>query len=109
MSKKPSRRKKARPARKRPMTFRISVEAQEMIVTYNPRWTSYFGQFEFRSPHNPPRRIPVSQSGYLSHFVPTAEVKAAKSVQAFARDEALTLIQCKLSRRPDPRQLPLFQ
>ena len=39
-----------------------------MIVTYQPNWTTDVGRFEFRSPDEPPRRIPVSETGYRSHF-----------------------------------------
>lgn len=47
----PSRRK----AIKRFITFTLVVEAQEMIVTYQPDWMTDVGHFEFRSPHEPPR------------------------------------------------------
>ena len=33
------------------------------------------GQFVFRSPHKPARRIPVSQTGYRSHFADMSEVE----------------------------------
>ena len=42
------------------VTFKLVIEAQEMVVDYKPNWVSDYGQFEFRSPHKPPRRIPAS-------------------------------------------------
>jgi hypothetical protein len=43
------------------ITFTLVIEAQEMIVTYQPNWMTDVGHFEFRSPHEPARRIPVSE------------------------------------------------
>ncbi len=48
------------------ITFRLTVEAQEMVVDYKPHYLKDVGHFEFRSPHEPPRRIPVSETGYRS-------------------------------------------
>jgi hypothetical protein len=80
-----------------------------MVVKYRPHWMGDMAMLEFRSPHKPPRRIPVSETGYRSHYVPREEVEAASSVQDFARDEALAILQSGLSRKHDPRQLGLFQ
>ncbi len=109
MSKKLSRRTKAAPAKRKRMTFRITVEAQEMIVSYEPDWMVDMGHFEFRSPHKPLRRIPFSETGYLSHFAYMDEVKQAKSPQDFALEEARALLRRGCQRREDPRQLALFQ
>jgi hypothetical protein len=108
MSKKPSRRKKARPAKKRPVTFRISVEAQPVVVRYQPNWMGDTGQFEFSSPYKPPRRTPLSNSGYYCHFVSMDEVKAAKSPQDFAREEAVALLRSRRRVWDEPNELPLF-
>ena len=108
MSKPSQRRKKARPGRKRYVSFRIAVEAQEMVVSYRPNRFGGMGQFEFRSPHKPPRRIPVSETGYLSHFASMEEVKAAKSPKDFARDEALALLRSRRRVRDEANELPLF-
>jgi hypothetical protein len=99
----PSRRKK------RTVTFNLVVEAQEMIVDYQPNWMADTGHFEFRSPHKPPRRIPVSETGYRSHFAQMEDVEASSSPQEYARDAVLALLR---SRRPargeDSDRLPLF-
>jgi hypothetical protein len=108
MSKKLTRRKKARRVKQRRMTFRISVEAQPVVVHYRPNWMRDMGQFEFRSPYRPPRRIPVSDSGYYCHFAPTEEVKAAKSPQDFAREEALALLRSRRRAWDETNELPLF-
>jgi hypothetical protein len=43
------------------------------------------GHFEFRSPHEPPRRIPISETGYRSHFAPMDDVEASTSPQEYMR------------------------
>ena len=101
--------KKAPPAKRRRQTFKIVVEAQEMSVSYQPRWMGTWAKFEFKSPHKPPRRIPVSETGYRCHYVSMREVDAAKSPREFARDEARDLLRWKCRSREDPDQLPLFQ
>lgn len=109
MSKKPSRRRKAPPAKRRRMTFTLTVEAQPMIVSYEPHWMRDFGQFEFRSPYKPARRIPVSETGYRSHHAPMADVEAAASPQDYARAIVLAVLGSKQSKPEDPRQLALFR
>lgn len=102
--------RKAPPAKRRRQTFRIVVEAQPMVVAYEPRWLkSNYAHFEFRSPHKPARRIPVSETGYQSHFAVMDDVKAAGGPQGFAREFVLAALRSKQSRPVDPRQLPLFQ
>jgi hypothetical protein len=53
-----------REAKKQFISFTLVIEAQEMIVTYQPNWMTDVGHFEFRSPEEPARRIPVSETGY---------------------------------------------
>jgi hypothetical protein len=108
MSKKLIRRKKARRAKQRRMTFRISVEAQPVVVHYQPNWMGDTVQFEFRSPYRPPRRIPVSDTGYYCHFASMEDVKAAKSPQDFAREEALALLRSRRRAWDQTNELPLF-
>lgn len=109
MSKKPSPRRKAPPAKRRRLTFALTVEAQPMRVSYEPHWMPDLGHFEFRSPYNPARRIPVSETGYRSHFAPMAEVEAAASPQDYARAVVLAELVLKLSKPEDRRQLALFR
>jgi hypothetical protein len=99
---KPSRRKAGRkPIRKekRKLSFRLIVEAQNMLVSYEPDTLGGYGHFEFRSPHKPPRRILVSETGYLSHFAPMEEVAAAGSPADFARDYALSVLDAGSQQR----------
>jgi hypothetical protein len=110
MSKKPSRRRKASPRKHRRETFTITVEAQPMIVSYEPNWLkSGNAHFVFRSPHNPPQRIPVSDTGYLSHFAAMEDVRQARSPHNFARAFVLAALDSKPTRPADPRQLALFR
>ncbi len=78
-----------------------------MIVSYQANWMPGVGHFEFRSPHEPPKRIPVSETGYRSLFAPMEEIAAFDSPQDYAREAALSMLR----KRPadnDPRQLVLF-
>ena len=80
-----------------------------MVVSYEPRWLkSNWAHFEFRSPHKPARRIPVSDTGYLSHFASMEDVKEARSPKNFAREFVLAVLRSKKARPEDPRQLALF-
>jgi hypothetical protein len=101
----PSRRK----AKRRVITFTLVIEAQELIVEYQPNWMTDVGRFVFRSPHEPPRRIPVSETGYRSHFAPMEDVKASSSPQDYARGVALGLLRSRRKSTVDESdQLPLF-
>jgi hypothetical protein len=98
--------------------FTLTIEAQDMRVRYRPDYftSADYGHFEFRSPHEPARRIPVSETGYCSHFSPMWQIREAPSVEEYARAVALLLMR----RRPEPddgeadeladdrRQLALF-
>lgn len=116
-AKRPSRRKagrRAAPKAKRRSTFRLTVEAQEMLVTYTRHWSNFEGwldHFEFRSPHETPRRIPVSTTGYLSHFVPSEEVAQARTPQDYARafvERTIGDTRSAMRSSSNERQLSLF-
>jgi hypothetical protein len=110
MSTKPQRRKQATPRKRRKTMFKIVVEAQPMLVSYEPRWRgSGFAHFEFRSPHKPARRIPVSETGYKSLFARMDDVSQLESPQAFVRAHVCAILDAKRSRPGDPRQLALFR
>ena len=88
----------------------LTIEAQEIVVHY---WSHYFvaadyARFEFRSPQEPPRRIPLSETGYRSHFAATEEVAASSSPQEYARDFVLSQIRSYSNAKTDRNQLPLF-
>ena len=92
--------------------FTLIIDAQEMSVRYHPYWTrglAPYGHFEFRSPCEPRRRIPVSETGYRSYFAPMHEVEAAPSVEEYARAVALALIAAKSGPSvTDADQLAMF-
>jgi hypothetical protein len=102
------------PKPKRKIAFRLVVEAQEMLVEYEPNWSEgefACGHFEFKSPHKPPRRIAISETGYQSHFAPMAEIDAYESPEAYARayvESVLNAFQKGKSRMTDRKQLSLF-
>jgi hypothetical protein len=90
--------------------FELVIEAQRMLVDYQPHWMRDTGHFEFRSPHDPARRIPVNETGYRSHFAAMEEVEAAASPQEYARLAALAIMGQRAGRRveKDSGQLALF-
>ena len=94
----------------RAITFSLTVDAQQMRVRYQPNYFADTGHFEFRSPHKPPRRIPISQTGYRSHFASMEDIEAAQSPQEYARMVALALLfgEKGASVRKESRQLSLF-
>jgi hypothetical protein len=92
----------------KPQKFRISVEGQEMVVEYEPDWMDGMGHFQFRSPHEPARRIPVSETGYRSHFAGMDEIEDAESPQAYARLYALSLIRRVPAEASQPSLLSLL-
>ena len=105
------RKKAAAPKRPRVQRFKLTVEAQPMIVTYTPNgWTGSYpcGKFEFASPHKPARRIPVSTTGYWCHFAPVDEVEEAGSPEEYARLLAIDCIEGKTKRRHSDREPTLF-
>jgi len=107
-----SKRRKPRkgpPAKSGCKTFRLAIEGQPMLVSYEPHWMRDVGHFEFRSPHNPPRRIPVSETGYRSCYAPMEQIDAAPSPEDFAGEVALVLLRReKPHSRDDAAQLSLF-
>lgn len=53
--------------------------------------------------------IPISETGYRSHFAAMDEVEASSSPQDYARDVALALLApAQQSKDNDSDQLPLF-
>jgi len=81
------------------ITFTLTIEAQQMTVRYRPNYfvTAGYAHFEFTSPHEPPRRIPVSETGYRSHFSPMHEIEAAPNVEEYARALAMAIMGAKSS------------
>ena len=77
------------------ISFTIIVEGQAMHVRYQPDYFASIGyaHFEFSSPHEPRRRIPLSETGYRSHFVLREEVEAAPDEGTYAQALALALMR----------------
>jgi hypothetical protein len=104
-----SRRTTAPPAKDKLITFTIVIDAQEIVVSYRPHWMQDVGHFEFRSPYKPRRPIPISETGYLSHFADMKDIESATSPQDFARDAALTMLSSERNTdAEDGGQLSLF-
>ncbi len=65
-------------------TFTLTVDSQEMRVRYKPNYiggTDPYALIEFTSPHEPPRRIPVSETGYRSFFAPMSEIEEPQALR----------------------------
>ena len=93
------------------ITFTLTIDAQDIVVCYRPRYfaTADYAHFAFTSPHEPPRRIPVSDTGYRSHFSPMHEIEAAPSVEEYAHALVLALMGMKSGPDEDEEeQLTLF-
>jgi hypothetical protein len=96
---------------KRKVRFELTIDAQPMLVDYVAYWTggiAPYGHFEFRSPHQPPRRIPISETGYRSYFGPMEDIEAEASPQEYARRVALALIKREPKAEQNGDQLALF-
>ena len=96
------------------ITFTLTIDAQEVRVRYRLHYfvTADYGHFEFTSPSEPRRRIPVSETGYRSHFSPMHEVEAAPSVEEYALALARALMTSAAcpeeNAESDDRQFALF-
>lgn len=91
-------------------TFTLTFEGQRMHVSYTPHYLTDYGHFAFSSPYDPPRRIPVSETGYRSHFAPMWEIQEASSPEIYAEAVVRALLNAK-KKKPDAesdRQPALF-
>jgi hypothetical protein len=93
-------------------TFVLTIDAQEIRVRYQPNYiggTDPYALIEFTSPHEPRRRIPVSETGYRSFFAPMCEIEAAPSLEKYTGLVAMFLINEQRSPElADADQLDLF-
>jgi hypothetical protein len=108
----PTKTKAKKQANKKPtkQRFELVIDGQRMLVDYVPYWMGDMGHLEFRSPHTPARRIPVSETGYRSHFGAMEDIEAEATPQDYARLAALAIIREKHGRaeQEDSDQLALF-
>jgi hypothetical protein len=101
MTKAHTRKAPARKPRAGKRQFKLTFEAQDMLVDYTPDYmtgSDPTALFEFRSPHQPSWRIPVSATGYRSHFAPMSAVEAEPIPEEYARLAALTFIRCAMKK-----------
>lgn len=82
--------------------FSIMVEGQQMLVRYCAYYFRYgdyaIGHLEFFSPHEPIRRIPISDTGYRSHFAEMVEIESFARVDEYA-------VAVVMAHRSDREQL----
>ncbi len=97
------------------LRFTITLDGQAVHVRYQPRRFADCGHFEFTAPQ-PGRRIPMSETGYRSHFSPMWEIEAAPGIEDYARELGRKLAQLPTGPHDDddgetgdqPAQLALF-
>jgi hypothetical protein len=108
----PTKPKAKKPTDKKPkkQRFELVIDGQRMLVDYVPYWMGDTGHLEFRSPYTPARRIPVSETGYRSHFGAMEEIEAEATPQDYARLAALAIMREKGLAAPkaEDDQLALF-
>ncbi|MHC5853564.1 hypothetical protein [Nostoc sp.] len=88
--------------------FTLTLHGQVMKVTFHPYRFANYGHIEFKSPYTPPRRIPVRETGYRSHFVPMHEIEEYADIESCAREMAIALMNARPQEEPEERQLTLF-
>jgi hypothetical protein len=82
--------------------FEITVDGVSIAVRYRPGFFSETDHFEFRHPEGQNKPIPISRTGYRSHFVHESFVAAADSPEAFAKAFCLAV----LSSSGEPEEQP---
>ena len=86
--------------------FSLTIEGQQIDIAYTPNKYADHGHFEFHSPHQPPRRILISETGYRSYFAPMWKVEEVGCPQACA--EAIIKALMKMQTVADDPQPSLF-
>lgn len=95
------------------ITFEITIDSQPMIVHYEPDYiANYLAHFEFHSPHHPPKQIPVSETGYRSHFAYVEELKDIPDIEEYIYQVAHAIIAQKskmnFGSEDEEEQMSLF-
>ncbi len=72
--------------------FQICIDSQTINVCYRPKMFADHGHIEFTSPDKG-KRIPVSETGYLSHFSPMWETEEAPSIEEYVEELAKALLR----------------
>lgn len=87
-------------------TFTVHFDGQPIEVRYTKDYFAGHDHFEFVSPYNPPKPIPVSETGYRSRFVPGEEVLNAARLELYAQELLVALMNAGSPINPD--QFTLF-
>jgi len=59
--------------------FTITIEAQGMRVRYRPHYFADYGHFEYYSPLEPRRRIPISEPDTAAIFRPCGKLRERRA------------------------------
>lgn len=95
------------------ITYEITIDSQPMIVHYEPDSIgNIVGHFEFLSPHNPRKRIPLSETGYRSEFIFMDVLRNIQDMEAYIYDLANHIIKEETNRetidKENEEQMALF-
>jgi len=84
--------------------FTITVNGNLIKVRYNPTWSSTLNlaHVEFHSPASPAQPIPVSSTGYRSHFFTKEHISSFNSLEHYAVSFCVAMLRNK-------RQEPSFE
>ncbi|NEP10269.1 MAG: hypothetical protein F6K14_08625 [Symploca sp. SIO2C1] len=85
--------------------FNIAVSGHAIQVEYTPRKIGDSDHLAFRSPYNPPRPIPVSQTGYRSHFCTNQDIEAVGTPEDYAIAYCHALLRSKKGQEPSLKQV----
>lgn len=87
--------------------FMITVSGSPLKVRYNAKWGSGLlgvAHMEFHSPESPAQPIPVSETGYRSHFLPRENVSSFDSPAHYAVSYCMALL-CNKKQEPTFEQI----
>jgi hypothetical protein len=85
--------------------FTITVDHQPVKVRVRPHYhPNFLAHFEFRSPCEPARQIPMSRTGYTSQFVYRSDMRDVDDIEAFALELAQALTAEANYTKPQKRQ-----
>lgn len=91
-----------------PREFTLVVEASTIVVQYEPPFQESC-HLEFLSPETPRQPIPISDSGYRSHFTTPEVIEQFSSIEEYALCFCKALLKNKRRKRKDKGNEPSLE
>lgn len=88
--------------------FYIEIHNVTIAVRHTPESFAGYQQFEFFSTDNPLRGIPISPTGYRSHFASPCIVAEYENPQAYAYAQAFCNAMLATANKAEEEQFSLF-